>query len=114
LKAEASNNKLAIGLVIAAIVFFFFLFGFTGVRTIVGFIFLIFPIYLILNNFELDQFEKIIFSIFIGIGIFPSIAYWLGLWFSSLLISVVVTFILLTLIRLLLMKVYKNKKDLRN
>ena len=66
------------------------------------------PVYLILNNFDLTSEEKLIFSFFLGIGIFPSIVYLLGL-VISFRIGIIITFILMILIGFALKK-YKQKK----
>ncbi len=53
--------------------------GFTGLKAIAGLTALVFlPFYLIFRIFNLSRAEKIIFSFFAGIIIFPSLAYWLG------------------------------------
>ena len=79
--------------------FFTLIFGLTGLKVIIGVAFLLFlPIYLILNNFDLKTEEKIIFSIFLGLGIYSSFVYILGLLFNSIKIAMIVTFILLLLI----------------
>ena len=57
----------------------FALFGIAGFRTVLGFAAIVFaPFYLIFNNFSLSGGEKIAFSFFAGITVFPSMAYWLG------------------------------------
>lgn len=97
----------AIILILIAI-FFFAVFGLTGLRTVLGvFIIFMLPIYLILNNFDLNAEEKLVFSFFIGIGIFPSIVYLLGL-VISFRIAIIITFIFLILIAYALKK-YKRK-----
>ena len=98
---------------IAAVIimaFFYLILGFSGMMSALG-IMLIFmlPTYLILNNFNLEQDEKIIFSFFIGVGIFPSIAYWLGN-AISFRISILITFILLSSIGIALSFVNKASK----
>jgi len=42
----------------------------------------ILPIYFIMGAFNLDQMEKIVFSIFLSVGIFPIFVYWLGILMS--------------------------------
>ena len=75
--------------------FFYFILGFSGMMTVLGImLFFMLPFYLILDNFEIDQDEKIVFSFFIGVGIFPAIAYWLGM-LISFRISIFVTFAIL-------------------
>ena len=90
-------------------IFFFVVLGATGLVVFAGTIFLfILPTYLILDNFELPQQEKIVFSFFVGIGIFPSIVYLLGL-IISLRIAIAITFILLIVIAFMTKKYMKKK-----
>ncbi|MBI2651789.1 hypothetical protein HYX01_04920 [Candidatus Woesearchaeota archaeon] len=85
----------AITALIAA--FFYFLLGFSAMVTILGIIILVMtPVYLILDNFGFSQSEKIVFSFLIGIGIFSSIAYWLG-FLMPFKVAIFVTFILLVI-----------------
>ncbi len=52
------------------------LFGFAGFRTIIGIAaLLVMPALLLLKNFGLDTEEKIFFSLFIGIGLFPLLVF---------------------------------------
>jgi apolipoprotein N-acyltransferase len=85
-----------IGISIAVIlVFFYFILGFSAMMSVLGIILLfIVPMYLILDNFELGQDEKIVFSFFLGVGIFPAITYWLGM-IISFRISILITFVVL-------------------
>lgn len=102
-------NKLIIGVIIAILLFFFILFKLTGLKLIIGIgLFYILPFYLILDRFDLDKTEKLVFSFFIGIGIFPAIVYYLGILFNSIRIAIVITFVLLLIIGLLLRK-FKKK-----
>ena len=74
-------------------IFSFVLFGITGVRVVLGIIFVSLPFYLILGNFELAEGEKHVFSILLGITIFPSLAYLFGL-VISFRIAIAVSFII--------------------
>lgn len=80
--------------IIAILVFSYFLFGVTGVRIALGIVFLSIPFYLILNNFGLEESEKFVFSILLGITIFPSLVYLLGL-LISFRISIAAVFVAL-------------------
>jgi len=66
------------------------------------------PLYLILDNFDLGQDEKIVFSFFLGVGIFPSLVYWLGL-FISFRLSIFITFVLLIVVGFVVRKYWKKK-----
>lgn len=98
-----------IGIMIVVILaFFYFILGLSGMMSILGIILLfIVPTYLILDNFSLGQDEKIVFSFFIGVGIFPSITYWLGM-IISFRIAIFITFIILVVTSLLVRKVWKK------
>ena len=67
------------------------------------------PTYLILNNFSLEQDEKVIFSFFIGVGIFPSITYWLGM-LISFRMAILITFIFLSALGIYLPLINKASK----
>ena len=98
-----------IGILIAIIlVFFFYILGFSGAMSALGIVLIFFlPTYFILNNFNLENDERIIFSFFIGVGIFPSIAYWLGT-LMSFRISIFITFLILLIIGFLARKFWKK------
>jgi len=98
-----------IGIMVAVImVFLYSILGFSGMMAALGIILLfIVPFYLILDNFNLGQDEKIVFSFFLGVGIFPSVVYWLGL-FISFRLSIFITFIVLVVVGLLVRKFYKR------
>ena len=105
----SNDIKFSIFLGIIIALAFFFILGITGLLVALGFMIgYIFVFYLILNNFELDMSEKIIFSFFISIGIFPSIVYLLGL-VISFRIAIAVTFVLLIFIGYLIKKQLKKK-----
>ena len=99
MKLPDKENMAVIGILIAIIlIFFYYILGFSGAMSAlgIGLIFII-PAYFILNNFELDGDEKIIFSFFIGVGIFPAISYWLGI-FIPFKIAIFITFIVLLIV----------------
>ena len=93
--------------IFTVLIFSFVFFGITGIRVVLGIIFVSLPFYLILNNFELAEGEKHIFSILLGLTIFPSLTYLFGL-VISFRASIIVTFILLIIIAFVLRK-YKTK-----
>jgi len=70
------------------------LLGITGLRTVLALILMFFPVYAIFNNFDLEKGEKIIFSFFVSITIFPSLTYWLG-FVVPFKISIWITFVIL-------------------
>ena len=90
------------------LVFSFIVFGVTGIRFVFGLIIMWLPFYLILSHFELTMAEKFVFSLLLGLTLFPSIVYLLGL-LISFRIAMAVTFVLLIGIAFLLTK-YKTGK----
>ena len=96
MKLPKIENMGFMGIIVLIILaFFYYILGFSGMMASLGIMLLfIFPIYLILDNLELDQDEKLIYSFFIGVGVFPSITYWLGI-FISFRISIFITFAVL-------------------
>ena len=95
--AKQEKKQFIIFLLISALiiaVFSFALFGFTGARITFGIAFMSLPFYLILNNFELGNGEKIIFSILMGLTIFSGLVYLLGL-LISFRVSIILVFIIL-------------------
>mgnify|MGYP001602835516 CR=1 FL=1 len=109
MKLPDKENMILIGILAAIILtFFFYILGASGLMSALGIILIfILPTYFILNNFKIDDDEKIVFSFFIGVGIFPSIAYWLGT-LISFKISILMTFILLLILGFLIKKHYKK------
>lgn len=109
MKLPDKENMAFIGILTAIIlIFFYYILGFSGAMSAlgIGLIFII-PTYFILNNFELDGDEKIIFSFFVGAGIFPAISYWLGI-FMSFKIAVFITFVVLLVVAYVVRKYLKK------
>ena len=94
-------------IILTILIFSFALFGFAGIRFVLGFIIIWIPFYLILNNFDLELGEKFIFSVLMGITLFPSIVYLIGL-VISFRISIVITFILFTGLSFIIKKFKKH------
>tara|TARA_B100000315_G_C14595441_1_gene598746 strand:+ start:21 stop:350 length:330 start_codon:yes stop_codon:yes gene_type:complete len=109
MKLPDKENMAFIGILIAVIlIFFFYILGFSGAMSALGIILIfVLPTYFILNNFKLDNDEKIVFSFFIGVGIFPSIAYWIGT-FISFKLSIFITFLILLGVGFLVKKLRKK------
>lgn len=95
MKVEMEKYKVMGIILIAAMAFFYFILGLDGMISVLG-IFLLFivPMYLILDKFDLEEDEKLVYSFFIGVGILPSLAYWAGL-FISFKVAILVSFIIL-------------------
>ncbi len=86
------------------------LFGITGIRIVIGVIFVSLPFYLILNNFQLAEDEKSVFSVLLGLTIFPSLVYILGL-LISFRIAIIIVFLVFISIEVALIIVRKSKKS---
>lgn len=101
-----------LGVVLALIIAgSFFILGFSGLRAALGIIILFFvPFYLIFSNFDLSQQEKIIFSFFAGISLYPSLVYWLG-FLLPLRISILAVFIILSLSAYLISRLCKRSSS---
>ena len=110
MKLPKVENLGFIGIIIAVILaFFYFILGFSGMMAVLGIIlFFIAPIYFILDNFELGQDEKLIFSFFLGVGIFPSLVYWPGL-FISFRLSSSIAFVVLIVVGSLVRRYWKKE-----
>jgi hypothetical protein len=90
------NKELAIGMIGLVLLVSFILFGFTGVKVFGGTMLLLFlPFYLIFDNFDIGLGEKVVFSFFIGVGMFSTLVYYLGIMFNSIKTAIVVSFVLL-------------------
>jgi len=78
MKLPKIENLGFIGIIMFVVLaFFYFILGFSGMMAVLGIILLfVVPLYLILDNFDLGQDEKIVFSFFLGVGIS---SYYLGL-----------------------------------
>ncbi len=102
------ENKVLFGIIsVFVILASLMLFGFTGLRTVLGMIIVMFlPFYFIFNNFDLSQAEKTTFSFFTSIILFPSIVYWLG-FIMPFRISIIIAFVMLLIIAFLIAKFRK-------
>lgn len=107
--ALKSENIKSFGIVLVFIILGSFItLGFTGLRTILGMIIIMFlPFYLIFSNFNLSQGEKVLFSFFISITLFPSLVYGLG-FLVSFRISIFAVFLILLITAYLINKFWKK------
>lgn len=95
-------------MLLAATTFSYVLFGTTGIRVVAGIVFISLPFYIFFNNFELGEGEKFVFSILLGLTLFPSLVYLFGLAISFRL-AIAVAFIVFIGIAIMLNR-YKSKK----
>ncbi|MBI3035449.1 hypothetical protein HYY71_03930 [Candidatus Woesearchaeota archaeon] len=93
---------------LAATAFSYALFGITGIRVVAGIVFMSLPFYIFLNRFELAEGEKSVFSILLGLTLFPSLVYILGL-VVSFRLGILITFVALLGIAIAVSK-YESKK----
>lgn len=97
MKISSESRELAVFLsiiVLITLIFSFVMFGITGLRVALGVIAVSLPFYLMLNKIDITQGEKVVFSILLGITIFPSFVYLLG-FLVSFRIAILIVFILL-------------------
>ena len=66
-------------MLIVITIFSFVMFGITGIRVVFGIILLSSPFYVMLGSLKLTEGEKYVFSVLLGLTIFPSLVYLLGL-----------------------------------
>lgn len=97
----SKNWPLLLGLIIFLLVYAY-LFKFAGARFIFTIIIFTLPSYLILNLFDLDEVEKIIFSFFLSISIISSPVYWLSFVTNSIRVAFLLLVIFLTIIAIIL------------
>lgn len=111
MELKVKDKGLAVFLLACLLVislFSYFLFGITGIRVILGIVFVSLPFYFILNNFNLEEGEKFVFSLLFGITIFPSLVYALG-FLISFKISIAIVFVFLLIVAFLVSK-FKKKQ----
>lgn len=112
------NWVIAAVILVIIFLFFGFVYGIIGIRLIIGIFVLYFtPFYFILRNFDLGIEEKILFSLFIGIGVVPIMIYYVSRIVGSLRSSIITSFVLIILIAIginIYTKKYKNKKETKD
>lgn len=105
---KIENLKFIVIVAAVILLVLYFILGFSGMMSALGHILLfIVPIYLILDNFDLRQDEKIFFSFFLGVGIFPSLVYWPAT-IASFKLSILIAFIVLLIAAYLVRKYLKK------
>lgn len=92
------NHFALMGSGLAALSLALILFGTTGERAMIGLFIFALPIYLIMNNFELGQDEKIVFAFFLSLAFFGTAVWYANRIIPSLTYSMIATFILLSLL----------------
>jgi len=93
------DTKVVIICALAVLILIFYLFGFTGIKTILGMILLFFiPSYLILSSFKLEKDETIFFSFFTGFGLYALVVYYFNKIIPSLRLSMFIVWVTLVVI----------------
>jgi len=80
--------------ILTIIVFSFALFGITGIKVVFGIILMWLPFYLILNHFDIALGERFVFSLILGVTLFPSLVFLIG-FLIPFRMAIIVTFLLL-------------------
>lgn len=99
---------LASVMVLVILTFLSALFGIIGLKVGLGIIFVSLPFYFILNSLNLAEGERFVFSLLLGLTIFPSIAFLIG-FAVSFKIAIIINFIIFIFIAIM-MHIYKNRK----
>ena len=100
-------------MLLIAAAFSFSLFGMVGARVVLGIVFVSSPFYFILSNFELSEAENFVFSVLMGLTVFPSLVYALGL-VVSFRAGIVVAFVILVAVGVLVRGYKKRKNETTN
>jgi len=101
---KIGKKELLISIGILFLLFFLLLFKTAGLRFILGFLVIfIVPVYLILDIFKFDPLERSVYSFFLGIGVVPTLVYYLGL-IISFRIAIAVVFVTLIAVWFILRK----------
>tara|TARA_Y100000310_G_scaffold286880_1_gene311403 strand:+ start:2170 stop:2487 length:318 start_codon:yes stop_codon:yes gene_type:complete len=91
------RQLLLVCLVVVALVSLLTL-GVVGLRTVVGMLLvLVVPVYFILSSFVSDDLERVVFSLFLGVGLVPALIYWPATVVSLKITVVVVALVLVAI-----------------
>ena len=94
---------------LAYLLFFFIAFAVKGLLFILFFgILFILPTYLVLRKFSLEEDERLVLAFVLGLGIFPSLVYYVGFVTGSLKVAALVIFVLFLGTGFLLGKIKKH------
>lgn len=89
----------------------FVLFGFAGFRTIIAVaVLFILPPLLLLKNSNLNVEEKIFFSLFIGLGMFPLLVFSVNQVLPSFRLSILAAFILVVVAAFFVPRILRRKQ----
>ena len=110
---DENNNTLKYAvlavIVVLFLLIFFIFFQTTGIRFVIGFLLMPLPFFLIINRFNLDFDEKVIFSIFISIISFPLLVWYINYFLiPSLRITILAIFLILLGLGIIIRKTKKE------
>ena len=98
-KIKITRKSILFSVLALALAYVGYLFGITGIRTISSFIIIFFiPGYIIVRKLDLDNTEKLVFGIFLGLGILPFTIFYANQLMPSFRISIIASFIFLALL----------------
>ena len=95
---KMKNEMIGAGISALIIITFFYIYlGFSAVKaTIFLSLIYIIPVYIIINRYEIEYLEKIIYSLIIGLGIIPTMVFFAGKYLkSNLVLSTIICVIIL-------------------
>lgn|SRR3989338_3130705 len=110
-KITLKKEYLNYGIIALILIFPSFFFGFTGFTTFLGFfVVLVFPAYLFLGLANIDNMERVLLSVFLGIIIGALLLWYLDRIFSSLKLSIGISAILFYSLALFLLYIRKKNQ----
>lgn len=110
-KINLDKNMVGIAAVAIVLLAGAMFFGFIGFKVVLGIaLFFFIPTYMVLRVTDLDDDEKLILSILLGVGVFSFLVYAADHLVKSLTSSVIIVFILLSGVGYMLYKIKEKKK----
>ena len=106
---KLKKMHLALFFLILSIILITYLFGITGFRTFGSMLLIFFlPAYIIIKKLSIEKDEKVFFSFFIGIAMFPLLVWYLNRIIPSLRVTILIIFVLLIGVGLFMGKIIKS------
>jgi uncharacterized membrane protein len=95
------------------LIFAFAMFNIVGLRVVAGMLLIFFlPFYLVIRNLKIDDDEKIVFSFFLGLGLFGLLVMYLNKLIPSMRLTMAVVFVALCVLGIVL-GFYRKRRDHR-
>ena len=111
LKLDSKNIIISFVIILVLGGIFSYLFGITGLRVLAGFILIILPTIIILNQFGLDTEEELILAVFLSIILFPLIVWYSNWIIPSLRVTIFIVFLVLLAISFGIRQFIHSKND---